>query len=155
MIPSSQQAQPAGKLSEASQSSEPSWPTAWWGGGGQEKLCGARWRSRSEGRGRPRGTRGTVGGERSQIPEKRGFLGWSKSWSTSVIHFLTKTLPPSEKTFLVLSELRLPLDLGDILFLTYSNPPCKISIPTWSLATYCQPTQMCAVKTMFVEHSLF
>ena len=33
---------------------------------------------------------------------------------TSVIHFLTKTLPPSENTFLVLSETRSPPDLvGD------------------------------------------
>ena len=33
-------------------------------------------------------------------------------FATSEIHFLTKTFPPSEKTFLKLSEVRLPLDLG-------------------------------------------
>ena len=38
---------------------------------------------------------------------------------TSLIHFLTKTLPPSEKTFLKFSEARLPLDLGNIFFSSY------------------------------------
>ena len=50
--------------------------------------------------------------------KREDFLDHDEGDATSVIHFLTKTFPPSEKTFL-LSEVRLPLDLGNILF--YSN----------------------------------
>ena len=51
--------------------------------------------------------------------KREAFLDHDEVAATSVIHFLTKTLPPSEKTFLVLSEVRLPLDLGNILFVSY------------------------------------